>query len=80
MGEGEGWEAGCVGERREHNMALGGRQDVWMGGGSTKWELAGGRTRGWEGGRELLPHHSASSLVEEKKTHRKPTYLFVFLC
>jgi hypothetical protein len=39
-------EAGCVGGRREHKMGIGGRQDVWVGGESTKWELAGGRMCG----------------------------------
>ncbi len=29
-------EAGYVGGRREHKMRFGGRQDVWVGGGSTK--------------------------------------------
>jgi hypothetical protein len=45
-------EAGCVGGRREHKMVFGGRPlDAWVGGGSTKWDLAGGRWMcGWEEG------------------------------
>jgi hypothetical protein len=29
-------------------MGFGRMQDVWVGGGSTKWDLAGGRICGWE--------------------------------
>jgi hypothetical protein len=44
-------EAECVGGRREHKMGFGGRQKVWMGRRSTKWDLAGGRWMcGWEEG------------------------------
>ncbi len=30
-----------MGGRREHKMGFSGRQDVWVGGGSTKWGLTG---------------------------------------
>ncbi len=31
-------------------MGFGGRQDVWVGGGNTKWDMVGGRMCGWEEG------------------------------
>ncbi len=43
-------EAGCLGGRREHRMGFGRRQDVCVGGGSTKLDFAGGRMDGWKEG------------------------------